>query len=82
MQDWIDKLDELFSLNRRDLEEQFKTISYKYAVDKARCEYEKFHRIRMNERSVIEKNFTEFSQTIRELEKHHAANPKKSLTHE
>jgi hypothetical protein len=80
MQAWIDKLDELFNLNQRDLEEQFKTISYKYAVDKARCEYEKFHRIRMNERSVIEKNFTEILQTVRELEKHHATNREKALT--
>jgi hypothetical protein len=59
MKDWITKLDGFLRLGGRDLLTHAGTISHEQALSKAETEYERYHSLRLNEPSPIEKHFEE-----------------------
>ncbi len=65
MSDWVKKLDDVISLNGRDLLDHYGTISHKLAVEKASLEYEKYK----ENKKEIEKieSFKELEEDIKRL---------------
>ena len=64
MRDWIAKLDDFLKLSDREILTHAGTVSHKQALDKAREEYERFHREHRNDPSPVEGHFLE---TVKEL---------------
>lgn len=74
MKDWISKLDEFLKLSGRDILEHAGSIAHEDAIQKARLEYEKWHREEIKKPSEVEKHFVEAMQDIEQLSKY--AKPK------
>lgn len=57
MRDWISKLDDFLRLSERDILTHAGKMSHEKAVEKARSEYEKYHKEQINALSPVEKHF-------------------------
>lgn len=67
MRDWIAKLDDFLKLSDREILTHAGTVSHKQALDKAREEYEKFHREHRNDPSPVERHFLEAVKELQQL---------------
>lgn len=74
MKDWISKLDEFLKLSGRDILDHAGSIAHDDAIQKARLEYDKWHREEIKKPSEAEKHFVEAMQDIEQLSKY--AKPK------
>ena len=77
MHDWIAKLDEFLKLSGRDILEHAGSIAHEDAIQKARLEYEKWHRDQLTQPSEVEKHFVEAMQDIKQISKDAKAKGKK-----
>jgi hypothetical protein len=68
MRDWISKLDDFLKLSDREILTHAGTVSHEQALDKAREEYEKFHREHLNDPSPVEGHFLEAVKELKQLE--------------
>jgi hypothetical protein len=68
MRDWISKLDDFLKLSDREILTHAGTVSHEQALDKAREEYEKFHREHLNDPSPVEGHFLEAVNELKQLE--------------
>ena len=68
MRDWIAKLDDFLKLSDREILTHAGTVSHKQALEKARLEYERFHREHLNDPSPVEGHFLEAVEELKRLE--------------
>jgi hypothetical protein len=68
MRDWISKLDDFLKLSDRELLSHAGAVSHEQALDKARQEYEKYHREHLNDPSPVEKHFLDAVKKLKKLE--------------
>jgi hypothetical protein len=57
MRDWIGKLDEFLRVSEREILSGAGTVSHEQALEKARCEYEKYRTQEINAPSQVEQDF-------------------------
>jgi len=69
MKDWIAKLDEFLKVSERDILTHAGRVSHEAALEKARIEYEKFHKPALEEPSPVERHFIEAVKEVKKLEK-------------
>jgi hypothetical protein len=69
MRDWISKLDEFLKLSGRDILAHAGAIAHEDAIQKARLEYEKWHREEIKKPSEAEKHFVEALQEVKQISK-------------
>jgi hypothetical protein len=69
MKDWIAKLDEFLKVSERDILTHAGRVSHEAALEKARIEYEKFHKRALEEPSSVERHFIEAVKEVKKLEK-------------
>lgn len=67
MRDWIEKLDDFLKLSGRDILTDAGKISHDRALAKARTEYERYHRERINEPSEVERHCLKAVEEIRQV---------------
>lgn len=67
MRDWIVKLDEFLKLSGRDILDHAGKIAHEDAIQKARIEYEKWHREQLDNPSEVEKHFVEAVNEVMQL---------------
>ena len=67
MRDWVAKLDDFLKLSDRDILTHAGSVSHQEALDRAREEYEKFRRERLNDPSPVEGHFREAVKRIEQL---------------
>ncbi|MGH7491946.1 MAG: virulence RhuM family protein [bacterium] len=67
MADWIAKLDDFLKLSERDILTHAGRISHEQALQKAEAEFDKFHALKANEPSPVEKDFEEAVAKIKKL---------------
>jgi len=69
MHDWTERLDQFLTMTGRELLTHAGTISHQAALEKARTEYETFHKKIINQPSPIEQHFIEAEQHLKQLQK-------------
>jgi len=69
MREWIEKLDDFLKLSGRDILKHAGKISHDKALEKAHAEYELYKEERMNEPSLVERQFLEAVRHISQIEK-------------
>jgi hypothetical protein len=69
MADWIAKLDEFLKLSGREILEHAGKVANEEAIDKARLEYEKWHKELLKQPTAVEKHFVEAVTAAKQLEK-------------
>lgn len=69
MKDWIVKLDEFLKLSGRDILEHAGKVAHGDALQKARLEYDKWHKKQLEKPSEAEKHFVEAVNEVKQLEK-------------
>lgn len=69
MKDWILKLDEFLKLSGRDILGHAGKVTHDDALQKARIEYDKWHKEQLEKPSEVEKHFVEAVQEVKQLEK-------------
>ncbi|MDD2331069.1 MAG: virulence RhuM family protein [Candidatus Cloacimonetes bacterium] len=67
MKDWILKLDEFLKLSGRDILEHAGYIAHEEAIQKARLEYDKWHREQLSQPTPAEKHFVEALQEVKQI---------------
>ena len=69
MREWIEKLDDFLKLSGRDILKHAGKISHDKALEKAHAEYELYKEERMNEPSLVERQFLEAVRHMNQIEK-------------
>ena len=69
MRDWIGKLDEFLRISEREILTGAGKISHEQALEKARCEYEKYRAQEINAPSLVEQHFAAVAGEVAVLEK-------------
>lgn len=69
MKDWIVKLDEFLNLSGREILTHAGKIAHEDALQKARLEYNKWHKEQLDKPTEVEKHFVEAVQEVKQLEK-------------
>jgi hypothetical protein len=69
MKDWIVKLDDFLRISEREILTHAGSVSHETAIEKARVEYEKYHKMIIDAPSPVEKHFIEAIKEVKKLEK-------------
>jgi hypothetical protein len=69
MTDWIAKLDHFLKMTERDILSHAGTISHEAALEKARMEYEKYQKLRVDVLSPVEQHFLEAVKEIEQFDR-------------
>ena len=69
MKDWIAKLDDFLRISEREILTHAGSVSHETAIEKARVEYEKYHKMMIDAPSSVEKHFIEAIEEVKKLEK-------------
>ena len=69
MEDWIAKLDDFLRISEREILTHAGSVSHETAIEKARVEYEKYHKLIIDTPSPVEKHFIEAVKEIKKIEK-------------
>ncbi|MCF7913510.1 MAG: virulence RhuM family protein [Candidatus Cloacimonetes bacterium] len=69
MRDWKEKLDSFLQLSGREILDHAGKISHIEALEKARLEYEKFHKKQLEQPTNVEKHFLEARENIKQIVK-------------
>ena len=69
MREWIEKLDDFLKLSGRDILKHAGKISHDKALEKVHAEYELYKEERMNEPSLVERQFLEAVRHMNQIEK-------------
>jgi hypothetical protein len=69
MKDWVVKLDEFLKLSGRDILEHAGKVAHGDALQKARLEYEKWHKEQLEKPGEVEKHFVEAVKEVKQLER-------------
>ncbi|MDD3563517.1 MAG: virulence RhuM family protein [Candidatus Cloacimonetes bacterium] len=69
MKDWIVKLDEFLKLNGREILEHAGSIAHDDAAQKARLEYERWHKVELTAPTEAENHFVEAVQELKQIGK-------------
>jgi hypothetical protein len=68
MRDWLAKLDDFLKLSGRDILTDAGKISHDQALEKAHAEYERYHKERLNEPSLVERHCLEAIREVKRIE--------------
>jgi hypothetical protein len=68
MQDWITKLDDFLRLSERDILTHAGKISNEAALEHANAEFDKYKQLRIEEKSIAEKDFEKSLQQLEKIE--------------
>lgn len=68
MQEWIERLHQFLALTGRELLTHAGRISHEVAIQKAHDEYEKFRQKQLEEPTVVEKDFIQAEQELKQIE--------------
>ena len=68
MRDWLAKLDDFLKLSGRDILTDAGKISHDEALKKVHAEYERYHRVRINEPSPVEMQCLEAIREVKRIE--------------
>lgn len=69
MREWIEKLDDFLKVSGRDILTHAGKVSHEKALEKANAEYEKYQKERLNEPSLVERQFLEAVKEMKQIEK-------------
>src|SRR3990172_5167407 len=69
MREWILKLDDFLKVSGRDILTHAGKVSHEKALEKAHAEYEKYQKERLNEPSLVERQFLEAVKEMKQIEK-------------
>lgn len=69
MKDWIIKLDEFLTLSGREILQHAGKIAHEDALQKARLEYDKWHREILEQPTEVEKHFIDAIREVKHLQK-------------
>jgi len=69
MKDWIVKLDDFLRISEREILTNAGSVSHETAIEKARVEYNKYHKMIIDAPSSVEKHFIEAIEEVKKLEK-------------
>ena len=68
MQEWIERLHQFLALTGRELLTHAGRINHEVAIQKAHDEYEKFRQKQLEEPTVVEKDFIQAEQELKQIE--------------
>ena len=69
MRKWIEKLDDFLKLSGRGILTHVGKISHGKVLEKAHAKYEQYRKERMNEPSLVERQFIEAVRHMKQIEK-------------